>query len=655
MVIRDSQEAPAGAVQSVASGRTSSSVPALALGSPLDRFAASVIDYLIGLLPIAYVVLAPFQRVIKEAAVLDDESVMSLTILLASVAVLTLVFAYQTVCVWLWGGTFGKAIMGLRVRPLWPAERVTLVQAMSRALCWMASWLAIGVPFVAIFSNSSRRPLHDRIAETYVISVRPGRGVFTPGKRESAMAYAVFWAFGTVCVLLFTAQILAMVRETREQVQLIQNLEEKNILCREVSESQESWPEDVESVNRLEVALTLFAAGEIDRRCLQGEVEALFAAEAYSPALYLAKSFVYVDQALLSDLYLEKVCEVDAKSADCQLTNVINSGSEGDWQAVTEHLEKLSQTQPPAYISIWAVHQLLRRDQFELANQFLDKIPRAMSLGEFLMTARTKTLWGLGQRAEALGAEAVAYSVLSDESKLDLSSHLCYEQSAIECSGAKSLSCQTMLGLIKNRDEALSELKTSMAYLREWECRHQKQEPDYESLLSLSMHPDVRSLVSGLAKGQTDQLISLYEDSSLDLEFSLEVARRLVIVGKSSSAVAKVEALWLKGRPTPSWERVGEALFGYYFEQKNYTDSLRIVTELGRSPHNLEKPILERAVVAAVEGGQMSRAREYLAVYSARHPLPFLVTSGASDRSPASESSKSAFEIAVARLQEMSK
>jgi hypothetical protein len=44
------------------------------LASPLDRFASAMIDYMICLMPLIYLVLSPFQRAIKEAALFANDN-----------------------------------------------------------------------------------------------------------------------------------------------------------------------------------------------------------------------------------------------------------------------------------------------------------------------------------------------------------------------------------------------------------------------------------------------------------------------------------------------------------------------------------------------------------------------------------------------------
>jgi len=69
------------------------------------------------------------------------------------------------------GRTLGKRIVGIRVVSL-VHDRITLWQSIERALGYGASFLEGGFGFVQYFTNPNRCCVHDRIAETIVVSDR---------------------------------------------------------------------------------------------------------------------------------------------------------------------------------------------------------------------------------------------------------------------------------------------------------------------------------------------------------------------------------------------------------------------------------------------------------------------------------------------------
>ncbi len=77
--------------------------------------------------------------------------------------------AYAGLSVW-WssGQTVGKHLMRIRIISL-RSQKVTLWQAVERALGYGASALEGGFGFVQFFLNHNRQCVHDRIAETIVV------------------------------------------------------------------------------------------------------------------------------------------------------------------------------------------------------------------------------------------------------------------------------------------------------------------------------------------------------------------------------------------------------------------------------------------------------------------------------------------------------
>jgi uncharacterized RDD family membrane protein YckC len=74
------------------------------------------------------------------------------------------------------GKTPGKWLLGIRVVSL-VHERLGFWHAVERALGYGASALEFGFGFVQYFIHPNRRTVHDRIAETIVVSDSPPRGV----------------------------------------------------------------------------------------------------------------------------------------------------------------------------------------------------------------------------------------------------------------------------------------------------------------------------------------------------------------------------------------------------------------------------------------------------------------------------------------------
>jgi uncharacterized RDD family membrane protein YckC len=83
-----------------------------------------------------------------------------------------LIILYFGVLPYLWNGrTIGKRIFGIRVVSL-SGDRLGLWQSVERAFGYAFSSLEGGFGFIQYFFHPNRQTLHDRIAETVVVSER---------------------------------------------------------------------------------------------------------------------------------------------------------------------------------------------------------------------------------------------------------------------------------------------------------------------------------------------------------------------------------------------------------------------------------------------------------------------------------------------------
>lgn len=626
----------------------------LAMASPFDRAAAVVIDHFIILMPFIYLVVAPFQYRMKEAAIVSDQMQMSYSFVLAFFAVLVLLFTYQTICIWLWGATIGKYLLGLRVKGIFGEKRVRLFQAFVRTVFWSLSCLFLGIPFLASFSNLMRRPLHDRIADTTVLTLRRERQAAVPSYQERSMVRGVYWACGVFLSILFLTALMTGRDYLISESEPLARLEDDELLCDEVAEAQMDWPGETATeseTNRLEIAMALFASGSVDRKCLQYEVEYLTLNKKESALVYLAKSFVYSDQSELSEMYLNKVCEFAKDSHECRLSEIVLHVSNDDWDLVSTNFD-YDINNAPIYTLIWATRQFLDRQEYQSAKKFIDRLPDMKLLSDFMVPARAKILWGLREVDAAKGLELAAYSTLSEEAKLDVSSFLCYEELWNSCENRESRSCKNLTTLVEKVDDSLSDLKTSLAFLRKWECDQVKAQSearnlgqnqitlpnvfDYEPLLSQPLHPDVRMLVGALSDKKLEDISELLKDDTLEDDISSEVSRRMITRLNSVGALELLSQDWALHRRNLNWIKTGETLFHKYLQLKEYEKGLHVLDEIAKAGFKISQKLIEGGVVAAMRLKQEGRARVWLEEYSRHYPLPFLIQS--KDRQPASES-----------------
>lgn len=599
----------------------------LATASPLDRFAAAIIDYVILVMPFVYLIIAPFERAMKESALYSDQLAITLLTSLAALAAVFFVVSYQAIFIYLWGATVGQRLLGLNTRSIWADDKIKLSQAYLRATIWALSWVLFGVPLLALFSNRLRRPFHDRISDTIVISHRKGRSVLPPTVYESALVRGIVWSFGFAFVVIAAVVLFSALRSLDQQKDLISSLESENVLCESISEAMQDWPDEKSaSVDRLSVALALYAANSIDRKCLQAEVEYLHRFDEPSAKLYLAKSFIYADRPELSDKYLERICARFQNSTECKMSRVIQAVADEDWDAMQSQFALLKSS-GQVYPAVWAVRQYLKHEDYKSAEEFLALIPETHELSDFASPARAKILWALDRHEEAVGVESVAYSNMSVESKLDLSSYMCFEKIWSDCAALKTNSCEMFNRITKTYDDVLNSTMASLAYLRVYECNADGA-PDYEKLLSLPVNDNVKALSAALSapgtEGFSEILDEVENDSTGTGVFAAEVSRRLAERAKSLPLLKQLALEW-QGKPsTPSWQKVGATLFHKLYNMHEYDISTEIAAKLNDSleigPNR--KLLFQDFVVSAFKSGRRDLAREWMNSYAKTFPMP---------------------------------
>ncbi len=609
--------------------------------APLDRFAAGVIDYAIVLMPFIYLILAPFQRAIKVAAVFGTAPAWGIPIItaLSVFSVVVMIFLYQTLMVTFWGGTVGQLLLGLRVCNLWDRTKPRFGQSAMRSFFWFLSWIALGVPFLAIFGNELRRTIHDRVADTVVISVRNDRKVESPTRRAALIVSGIFWAVGVVAVIFLASTVISYLNQYSQQNGLIAQLEADNVLCEQVSDAQANWPnENGAQAKRLSVAMSLYTAGIIGRHCLQGEVENLPYGKTEQPLLDLAKSFVYADAPGLSQSYLTKICQLNASSVECAMSQWMTQIAHGKWSNVKGELAALNHVQK-VFPFIWAEREAMAHNDYRLAWSFLQKLPDVKELADFATPQRLKLLVALGHNKEAHGVAAAAYSALDDDAKLRVSSFMCDENIGLSCAKLQSRGCQIFSRLTSEYSDALNSTQASLAYLRLYECGDSTQNPasiNYEPLLSLPLNRNVKELVEAISRPGTRALNKIRQRKSLGEKVVAEATCRII---ERTSNIQKLTALmryWRDKPDTLAWQRVGEQLFNKLYQSHSYALSAQVGKTL--LAEKMSQMRLARQILALKHSNQMARARMRLAEYLARYPSPQYAMGATSEdmRMPAS-------------------
>lgn len=503
-----------------------------------------------------------------------------------------LVVIYQTFFTFFFRGTLGKMLFDLRVQPMFEGERLSAWDCFIRSWLWVGQFFLLGIPFLAIFANSKRRPVHDRITDTIVVS-RTNAGVKAPAIWERGLVRACF-AF---VLMLAMGSLLAQLRgELGNQVDSHFSafaareagsceVVDRNIEDLALEDGQETQSEDEHL--RLNKAMTLYAAGLADRPCLEAEVEREIAQQiSVGPITYLAQAFVYADDPETSNSYLDEVCEGQPDSVECHMSHVVSKWSEEDWESVEDALEKAPKGS--GYLEIWGVRHFMKQAQYGRALALLNSSLTERSLGEFSMVQRVKALFNSYRESEAEAALMQAVSALPRETSHELSSWVCAQQLQNGCAALEAPACAQMrkdIGSIETHEIDFEQTSEALAQILTLECKNEGK-IDYLSFQDAVQNSDWQTFFRANTKRQREdrgaagdlfsELIMSPEAPDL---LKVEAARRWAQIADLAQLETMIDQ-WNDLASREVWVKQGNFLFKRLAELQQPKLALRVANYL---------------------------------------------------------------------------
>lgn len=561
------------------------------LARPLHRLAAVIVDICVVLLPIYYLLSSPFRTWMTASFLVGSEPEFVSTVAgMVSVAV-GLIVLYQTFMHYFFRATLGKMLFELQVVHMFQEEKLSCWDCFIRAWVWIFQILCLGLPLLAVFSNNKRRPLHDRVADTVVISRNFG-GVVRPAAWEQALVRSAFGLAICAGLLLALVQLRGTVDKLKSESAFAALIERETGACEVVNKSLDG---ELDSGHRrLELAMTLYAAGLADRTCLEAEVEREVAMQVPIGAVtYLAQAFVYADDAEISNSYLDEVCETAPGTVECHMSRVVSDWSDENWEAVEESLNQAPRGS--GYLEVWGVRHFMKQARYDKALNMLNDLITHRSLAEFNMVQRVKALFNSYREPEAEAALLQALTVLPEGEGRDLSAWMCAQQLQSGCSAAANAACLQ----IHPEREKLTEIdfeqsNEALARVLTLECQGEGQ-MDYLSFADAVRDDDWQTFFhANLKKQNNDRKASAHLFSQLILSpdapdlLKVEAARRWALFADQRQG----QDLFEQWRDLPSreaWVKTGNILFKRFAELGNHELALRVAQYLvntgSLSPH----------------------------------------------------------------------
>lgn len=584
------------------------------LAMPIDRVAGWVAD-LILFMPFAMLLVSPLRRKATEAQLLGSDSTWFSYLLAIFAAMSVLYVIYQTLFVYYGGSTPGQRVMGLRVVPVWGGgverrsesqtgrweKKITPIDAFARALTHLISLVLFGFPLLGALSNRLRRTVADRLSDTVVVTERASRAAGPPTSQEISLTSGLTMALAASVATLLGIQLLHIFRsENSESASAIASLEDHGSLCRMVGAAHRDWlPSKGEKVPvRINVAISLFAAGAIDEECLSVEADhALWkkASNDERAEAYLAYSLAHghladskpdlldenqTEQTAANeakpktgadDRYRDKPCEIAADSDACRAIGILTmSGLEqgtltNKQNLLTNEIKRSS----AAYLRIWAVQAQLQLGNVGEALSLIDSLSHDESLAPFVLTQRAKALWRSGSLSESRSMARSAIEAGKPEVRIETARWWCVQETFVNgCAEPSRRACSMLLSVVDKNRGALNHDDIAVAYLRGLSCENDLDQKRLVDLTEDLTHDDERMYLTALekiaAKKTAEAVTILKEVVAVPSEsgsFALEARLKLLEISNSPETVRWVKNSWLEaeGREE-AWIGVGARL-----------------------------------------------------------------------------------------------
>jgi uncharacterized RDD family membrane protein YckC/predicted transposase YbfD/YdcC len=274
----------------------------IGLASPRDRLASMILDIVL-LLPLVQFFQSPVKKWILESLLFYKGSSSTFYEMINLMILVILFLSYFTICHYFFGQSIGKLFFKIKVISY--HGKVTLFSSFLRAFFVIIELLCLGLPLLALFSHELRRGLHDRVADTLVISLENPVGFpqITWKFRVALISGSIlsFFVFGSLLYHSFDDEI---------EISNSYLFFDKNVCEKQFDEVKESMSAMIE----------LYLVKKLNNECLFNKArEALWKNENKSIAQF-AMALAYEDDRELSNNYLKSICDEVSDNKICEFS-----------------------------------------------------------------------------------------------------------------------------------------------------------------------------------------------------------------------------------------------------------------------------------------------------------------------------------------------
>lgn len=357
------------------SQQTKQSETIIGLASPRDRLAAVIVDVTL-LLPLVQLCQAPLKKWILESYLFDGGQNVSLYRFMNLFVFVFIFIIYHTFMVYKKGQTLGK--MFFKIKVISYHGYISFYSSFLRSVSIFIEIIFFGIPFMSIFSHGLRRPLHDRISDTLVVSTERRVGFPSLGERWRAKLGTLF--LGISFFVSFSFYVLVMPSWNSPD---------------ELSKQEKCFQELDQVESDLESSIALYIMKKIDSDCLH-DLAREKVWEKPSSLAHFAMSLSYYKQKELSNQYLEKVCERPVEPDLCTYSRWLMT-KKSFKNMPAEMFAKISDVNETSdLIKVIVATHLLQEGQYDKVAQLLKAVQRKEILEPLLASMSFQVSLALG-------------------------------------------------------------------------------------------------------------------------------------------------------------------------------------------------------------------------------------------------------------------
>jgi uncharacterized RDD family membrane protein YckC len=419
-----------------------------------DRVLAFVFDVIIFTPVFGFILAKIFQQLHRIYFLSPESSEFSVLMVITIAFAALLAILFQTACLLLWGTTPGKFFFKMRVVSYSrPESKLTFGQALVRSLFWCVGFFCAMLPWLEVLSQKQRRPLHDRAAETMVVTLKR-QGDRGPHWLESQLVRQFLLAsflvvFAWTVFSLGHYYRMAMQGDFRRS-----ELDAQDALCSDVASSLQPGE------HRIDKALALYLAGQVSEDCLSAEANfVMWEPDGDDKAwAYLAQGFLLSYDPESQKDYFEKTCESGNGEA-CAIAN--------------SQLKKTKMLGDSLTARVLHSEWDFEKGDYQGARQVFEDLSQTAGFEAYVQEGLIKVFWSQNQTEKAVGAYQVIVPGLDFQHKQALSAWMCHEQLDQNCSTDLRSACEDLKeDYIADGNLPIHDSYVALALLRENECRH---------------------------------------------------------------------------------------------------------------------------------------------------------------------------------------